>query len=425
MRSSVLRRSASVSSAASVFGRSSAPMIATSRSSASATIRSAVEPTIHLRQPRRCGRPTRTRVMFWARAYSRTAVATSPPPTTTLLPPSDSARRSAPRVRSRSTSGSRNSAGVSTYSAVHSAWRPAARRRAARTRRAAKGPGRRSHQDPLRDRPGAGNAVLPPVLAHLGVDALRRRPQGELPQRDEVALPEEAAHRLAGLLGDVDLPVVESPDQIVGREIDQLDLRRLLEDRVGDGLADGDPGHPGDDVVQALEVLDVERRVDVDAGGQELLDVLPALGVPRARRVRVGQLVDEDERRVGARGRRRDRTRGSIVPRYSTARGGSRSSPGGSASVSARPWVSTMPMTTSVPRAFSARASDSIAYVLPTPAVAPRNILSFPRCARTSSRWTRASKASGSGRYSDIMEKCSAGARASYWRSLLALARGK
>ena len=162
----------------------------------------------------------------------------------------------------------------------------------------ARGEGTRAdaHQDPLRDRPDARHGVLAPVPLHLGVDALRRRPQRELPQRDEIALPEEAAHGLAGLLGDVDLPVTESPDQIVGREIHQLDLRRLLQDRVGDGLARRDLGHPGDDVVQALEVLDVERRVDVDARGQELRDVLPALGVPRARRVRVGQLVDEDER---------------------------------------------------------------------------------------------------------------------------------
>jgi hypothetical protein len=140
--------------------------------------------------------------------------------------------------------------------------------------------------------------VLAPVPLHLGVHSRRRRPQGELPQRDEVALPEESAHRFASLLGDVDLPVAESPDEIVGREIHQLDLRCLLQDRVGNGLARGDLGHPRDDVVQALEVLDVERRVDVDARGHEFLDVLPALGVPRARRVSMGQLVDEDERRL-------------------------------------------------------------------------------------------------------------------------------
>jgi hypothetical protein len=42
-------------------------------------------------------------------------------------------------------------------------------------------------------------------------------------------------------------------------------------------------------------VLDVERRPDVDAGGDELVDVLPALGVARSRDVRVRELVDEDQ----------------------------------------------------------------------------------------------------------------------------------
>jgi hypothetical protein len=50
-------------------------------------------------------------------------------------------------------------------------------------------------------------------------------------------------------------------------------------------------------------VLDVHGRVDVDAGVEQFDDVLPALGVSTARRVRVGELVDEDQRRVaGERG---------------------------------------------------------------------------------------------------------------------------
>ena len=54
------------------------------------------------------------------------------------------------------------------------------------------------------------------------------------------------------------------------------------------------PGDLRDHVVQALEVLDVQGGVDADARGEQLLDVLPALGVARAGRVGVGQLVHED-----------------------------------------------------------------------------------------------------------------------------------
>ena len=44
-------------------------------------------------------------------------------------------------------------------------------------------------------------------------------------------------------------------------------------------------------------MLDVEGREDVDAGVEQLLDVLPALRVARALGVRVGQLVDEEQAR--------------------------------------------------------------------------------------------------------------------------------
>ena len=60
-------------------------------------------------------------------------------------------------------------------------------------------------------------------------------------------------------------------------------------------LTRGDLGH---DIVQAFDMLDVERRVDVDAVRQDFLDVEVALGMAAAGRVGVGELVDEDQRRA-------------------------------------------------------------------------------------------------------------------------------
>ena len=114
-----------------------------------------------------------------------------------------------------------------------------------------------------------------------------------------------------GLLGHVDLALPQALEQVVGRQVDQLDLVGSLEDRVGHGLAHGDAGDLRDDVVQALEVLDVERRVDVDAGVEQLLDVLPALGVARARARWCGPARRPGAARAGARARRRGRTRAS------------------------------------------------------------------------------------------------------------------
>ncbi len=53
-----------------------------------------------------------------------------------------------------------------------------------------------------------------------------------------------------------------------------------------------------DDVVQALDVLDIDRRVDVDAVVEQLLDVEIALGVAAAGRVGVGELVDQHDLRT-------------------------------------------------------------------------------------------------------------------------------
>src|SRR5208282_3467828 len=55
----------------------------------------------------------------------------------------------------------------------------------------------------------------------------------------------------------------------------------FIEDPVRDRFPLTYTGDAGNDVVQALQVLDVDRRPHVDSGVEQLLDVLPALGMPR------------------------------------------------------------------------------------------------------------------------------------------------
>jgi hypothetical protein len=59
-----------------------------------------------------------------------------------------------------------------------------------------------------------------------------------------------------------------------------------------------------DDVVERLDVLDVDGGDDVDAGVQQLFDVLPPLLVAGAGCVGVGELVDERDDRLRASRRR-------------------------------------------------------------------------------------------------------------------------
>ena len=86
--------------------------------------------------------------------------------------------------------------------------------------------------------------------------------------------------------------------QVFRRQVDHLDIVGAVDDRIRHRLAHPDAGDLGDDVVQAFEMLDVERGVDVDAGGQQLLDIHIALGMAAAGRVGVRELVDQHELRA-------------------------------------------------------------------------------------------------------------------------------
>jgi hypothetical protein len=71
------------------------------------------------------------------------------------------------------------------------------------------------------------------VGEQLLVDPLGGAPQRQLAQRGQVARREIMLQRALGLLGDVDLALLQPLDQVVGREIDQLDGVGAVEHRSG------------------------------------------------------------------------------------------------------------------------------------------------------------------------------------------------
>jgi hypothetical protein len=118
-------------------------------------------------------------------------------------------------------------------------------------------------------------------------------------------------------------------------------------------------------------VLDVERGDDVDARVEQGAHVRVPLGVPGPGDVGVGQLVHQGH--LGPPGQHRVEVhlRQQRSPVLDCAAGHDRQ-------VAlllgdrARSWVSTNPITTSVPRSRRRRPSLSMAKVLPTPGAAPR-----------------------------------------------------
>ena len=147
----------------------------------------------------------------------------------------------------------------------------------------------------LRRGPRAFDRLLAQIVDHLIVDAIGGAAQRQFAQRRQIAGGEEILCRPPRRLRHIHLAFVQALNELVGREIDQNDVGRLPQDPVGNGLTHGDPGDARDDVSETFQMLNVERRPHVDARVEQLLDVLPALGMSAVRSVGVGELVDDDQ----------------------------------------------------------------------------------------------------------------------------------
>ena len=147
----------------------------------------------------------------------------------------------------------------------------------------------------LRRRPRALDRFLAQIVDHLVVDPLSGAAKRELPQCGQIAGSEEILGRPPGRLRHIDLALMQALDEFVGGQIDQNDVGGLLQHPVGNGLAHDNSGDARDNVGEAFEMLDVERRPDVNAGVEQLLHVLPALGVTAIGGVGVSEFVDDDQ----------------------------------------------------------------------------------------------------------------------------------
>ena len=153
--------------------------------------------------------------------------------------------------------------------------------------------------DAFSRRPLTSGADAADMVEHLPVDGFGGTAQGQFAQRRQVRLGKEMPQRPAGFLGHIDLAGLEAFDQFVGRQVDQFEIG-VIENGVGHSLAHADLGEAGDDIIEAFDMLDVDRCQHVDAGVAQLLDVLPALGVATARRIAVREFIDQrDLRRAG------------------------------------------------------------------------------------------------------------------------------
>ena len=118
--------------------------------------------------------------------------------------------------------------------------------------------------------------MLGHVLLELRLGLLSRAPQRQFAQRRQVALAEEVVERGLDALRGIDVAVLHALAQGVGGDIDQLHFVGLVQHPVGQRFAHAHARDAGHQVVEALQVLDIERRHHIDAGVEDLLHVLVA-----------------------------------------------------------------------------------------------------------------------------------------------------
>ena len=241
--------------------------------------------------------PSTSCVAFCARANSSSASVTSSPTTWWYVPPSDSTSARCDASAAGLAPVSPSERATCTPSSSPPTAR-AAMRAPRRSRVSPSTPPGQRHHDPLPGLPGAGDLVLGAVLLQALLDLVRQPQQRELAQRGQVAHAEVPGQRRVDPLGRVDVAVRHPSAQRLRRHVHQLDLVGRAHHPVRHRLALRHPGDLLDDVVERLQVLHVDGGDDVDAGVEQLLHVLPALLVARARDVAVRELVDERDLRV-------------------------------------------------------------------------------------------------------------------------------
>ncbi len=91
----------------------------------------------------------------------------------------------------------------------------------------------------------------------------------------------------------IDLAFAQPLPEILGRDVEVDDLIGLPDDPVRHRLSDRHPELAFEHVVERLDVLHVDGGDHVDPFVEQQQDVLPSLAVPRARHVRVRELIDE------------------------------------------------------------------------------------------------------------------------------------
>ena len=153
-------------------------------------------------------------------------------------------------------------------------------------------------QQPLTCRPDLIDCALSAVITHVFIYAIGRAAQSQLAQCQQIAQSKEIARGTLRLLQWVHLSGLEPLEQLFRWNIDHDDFISIIKDMVRHGFVHLYPHNTADHVVQTLQMLHIQCGPHINARIQQLLNILPALGVARASHIAVGQLVKQQDTRA-------------------------------------------------------------------------------------------------------------------------------
>ena len=140
-----------------------------------------------------------------------------------------------------------------------------------------------------RNRPGLH------IREHLLIDPLCGTAEGKFTQRIEVPLVEKLLDCPRCHIRDVDFPVPQPLEKFRRGKIDNFDLGCFIDHPVRNCFSHEHAGNLGNNIIEALDMLDIQRCVDIDTGIKQFLYILVTFGVPGTGNIRVSKFVDKNE----------------------------------------------------------------------------------------------------------------------------------
>ena len=156
------------------------------------------------------------------------------------------------------------------------------------------------HKNPLGDAPGIAAGAA--GRFHVAIGTLGHPAERQFTEFKQMGAFEEPLHGPRGDIWQVDFSSLEPVEQFVRWQINQLDFVGTVEHVVGNRFLYPYAGRLLDQIDEALHMLHVQRGVDVDPGGHQIEDILPAFWMEQAGGIGVRHLIQEQHLRLAGDG---------------------------------------------------------------------------------------------------------------------------